>query len=236
MTATEGDWEALAKLVRQRRFELAIRTQHEAAERSDVSKNTWQRLENGQPVGRSTLLRVAAVLNWSPAYIQAVLREGENAPIVGAEGETVIARPKTVEAKVRIPSAQPAAIVTAPARPEASVHIAAPNVTAGMNAPLPALEGQASGGVVYPSVVPISKDMGIISIPIPVPLDIADDLTEEDTRLLFHMIQQQGTAFLEAVVSAKRAERARQGFETKSEWPDLGVNNGKQGDEPDDES
>jgi hypothetical protein len=64
VSSPEGDWAALAHAVADRRRELGIPTQEAAARKGDVSKSTWQRLENGQPIGMNSLVRVAEVLCW----------------------------------------------------------------------------------------------------------------------------------------------------------------------------
>lgn len=72
MTDREN-WEAVGKLVRDRRKYLRIHSQGTAAEQAGVSLNTWQRLESGIGVGATSLSRASTLLGWDPSYLQRVL-------------------------------------------------------------------------------------------------------------------------------------------------------------------
>ncbi|MEU7831329.1 helix-turn-helix transcriptional regulator [Nonomuraea sp. NPDC049129] len=87
MTAPDGDWVAVGRAVRERRREIGIPTQRAAAERSGVSKNTWQRLEMGKPVSMTSLVDVAACLRWEESAPWALLR-GDGAPVSEATPAT----------------------------------------------------------------------------------------------------------------------------------------------------
>lgn len=79
MAEVEGDWAALAALVKTHRRRLGIPTQGAAAERAGFSPNTWQRLENGKPISMRSLSIVAAVLGWDPTYPMKILEHGIDA-------------------------------------------------------------------------------------------------------------------------------------------------------------
>jgi hypothetical protein len=75
----EGDWAALATLVKTHRRRLGIPTQGAAAERAGFSPNTWQRLESGKPISMRSLSIVAAVLGWYPTDPMKILEHGIDA-------------------------------------------------------------------------------------------------------------------------------------------------------------
>lgn len=258
MAGLDGDWAALAQVVRSRRLELGIPTQGAAADLADISKNTWQRLENGKQVSLSSLNSVAHALRWHPSYPVAVLEQGVDAPknvvvsATAALAATAHANAQGVTTKpdreVSLEDSAGAQDENAVARPDAGrtdavipgraasirMHAGRGAVTTGQfNITLPPVAAHGTGRVFAP-VVPVSEDTGFITIPIPVPLDVADDLTDDDLSWLFQWVQQQGAALAMTLVNTKRAERARQGFESQSEWPGMNVNT-DQGDEPEDD-
>lgn len=99
-----GDWPALATVVGERRRQLGVLTQDEAANRAGMSRTSWQRLESGKRVSVRTVQDAARVLGWAPAALLAVL-DGHPPPDAPAPAEV---EPGTV-----LPADRPALVYLA---------------------------------------------------------------------------------------------------------------------------
>jgi DNA-binding XRE family transcriptional regulator len=79
------DLERLGKTVKARRLAL-YESRVAAAKAAGISKDTWKRVEEGEPVRDGTYVKVDPALNWAPGSCAAVL-EGREAMSVGTAEE-----------------------------------------------------------------------------------------------------------------------------------------------------
>lgn len=215
---TERHWAALARLVRDRRLELAIPSQKAAAERANMHVNTWNKVENGQPVRMHSLESLAHVLRWHPSYVMAILREGEDAPKHVMAGQ-LPALTAHVQGVVTEPESPGETVVAKPGTVRATSSIPGPAERRGRERrnPPPVPHDQAS-------VFPLTGELSVIMVPIPLDTDAAPELTPDDLAWLTHALQQHGMDMVETIIRTKHAERQRRGLETTSEWPDMDIN------------
>lgn len=73
---TTRDLDRLARIVKSRRVEL-YRSRYEAAKTAGLSKDTWQRVEEGNPVRENTYAAVETALRWAPGSCKAIMEGGE---------------------------------------------------------------------------------------------------------------------------------------------------------------
>ncbi|MFI7630235.1 helix-turn-helix domain-containing protein [Microbispora rosea] len=73
MSAPARGWDTLARIIRERRWQLGIPSQEAAAARAGVSPNTWHRLESGAQVGPRMVHRAATALDLDPGQLWAVV-------------------------------------------------------------------------------------------------------------------------------------------------------------------
>ena len=93
------DLERLAKAVRAHRMEL-YPSRLAAADAAGLSKDTWQRVEEGEPVREATYAKIDKALGWASGSCVAVAEGGE--PMLTLSGS----RPAAVEAPVRLTAEQ----------------------------------------------------------------------------------------------------------------------------------
>lgn len=84
--------------------------------------------------------------------------------------------------------------------------------------------------------MPVSADIRLMIVPVSIATEVAAELSDEDLKFLFESLRSQGIEMAKGIARAKRAERAKQGFESPSEWPPMNTGTHEQGDEPNDES
>lgn len=105
------DLERLSKHVKAHRMEL-FTSRKAAADSAGISKDTWQRVEEGQEVRESTYAKVDRTLGWSVGSCVAIAEGG--APIlVGDPLQGVPSAPRLSEEEVR-KAALDAAMATMP--------------------------------------------------------------------------------------------------------------------------
>lgn len=67
----------LGGLVRERREAMGIYTVVDAARRSGLSRETWAKVERGEPAAPVTYRKIEDLLNWMPGSCGSVLAGGE---------------------------------------------------------------------------------------------------------------------------------------------------------------
>lgn len=77
------DLDRLAKLVRAHRHER-FPSRDAAADAAGISRNTWKKVEEGQPVRESTYVKIEKVLDWASGSWERVAAGHE--PVLAAEG------------------------------------------------------------------------------------------------------------------------------------------------------
>jgi hypothetical protein len=86
-----SDLPRLATLVKQRRLGLRL-ARKAAADAAGVSKDTWRRVEEGEPVREMSYAKIEPILKWTPGSCLAILAGGEpellNEPSAGPEVQT----------------------------------------------------------------------------------------------------------------------------------------------------
>jgi transcriptional regulator with XRE-family HTH domain len=95
---TEG-WPRLASYVVSARIDAGFREQRALAAVTGISERTLGKLENGQPVGATTLVTVAKHLGWTPDSPQRIRDGGE--PVLVREQEGAMPDPGPVPRKFR---------------------------------------------------------------------------------------------------------------------------------------
>lgn len=242
MTSSQGHWDALGQLVRKRRRELGIPTQHAAAELGNISKNTWQRLENGQPVGDSSLVSVAGVLRWPFGYIHAVLSDGKDAPmpVSGTLASTLPSLQAHMEAEVGEPEVRYVVVEESATATDSAVVEGAPGetvvarpdvVTGKASVPGPAVSSNARPVTATASVVVVgtgqtqkrNDDWSYLSISVPIERDSYAELDQREIAYITSAVTTQARAIVRMIAEARRDERSKRGFESASEWPPMNV-------------
>jgi transcriptional regulator with XRE-family HTH domain len=97
------DLRRLAERVAQRRRELNLPVTR-AAEAAGVSRDTWKRVERGEPVRHLTYDKLEAALRWTAGSCQKIMDGGEAVPLDerGKSGRQILpVPPETLEVEVR---------------------------------------------------------------------------------------------------------------------------------------
>jgi len=217
MPTLEGDWAALAELVRARRRELGIPTQEAAAEPTGISKNTWQRLEMGRPIGPSSLSAIAARLGWPPSYPVAVLQQGKDAPVPAVEASggstaSVGVRASGPAASVRLRGGPPSLTAKASGTVEEPVvrHISVEDsatVTDSVVVVRPEIgRGKAS--------TPLPDELDglyewVVTLSLSIPIDGNDykELDDKDIKSIINLVTMEGRHMANVIAEAKRRLR-----------------------------
>lgn len=103
MGVATPDLRRLAERVAQRRRELNLPVTRAAAA-ADVSRDTWKRVERGEPVRHLTYDKLEAALRWTAGSCQKVMDGGEAVPLDGGSGtgpQITPVPPETLEGEVR---------------------------------------------------------------------------------------------------------------------------------------
>ncbi|WP_225794707.1 helix-turn-helix domain-containing protein [Streptomyces aculeolatus] len=85
----DRDLERLAKAVKARRLER-YPSRREAAIAAGVSKDTFQRIEEGQPVRDVSYVKVDRALGWAPGSCDEIAQGGEPVPVQMSEDGDVM--------------------------------------------------------------------------------------------------------------------------------------------------
>ncbi|MFD5386310.1 hypothetical protein ACFWMG_15440 [Streptomyces sp. NPDC127074] len=86
----DRDLDRLARIATERRLELGLARNKKAAE-IGISKDTWKRLERGEPIRDINYSKIDGALGWAVGSCVAVLEGGEPIPIEASNNEGVIA-------------------------------------------------------------------------------------------------------------------------------------------------
>lgn len=107
------DLERLAKIVKARRLELFPSRLH-AAQKAGVSKDTWQRVEEGEQVRSVSYAKLDKALSWAVGSCTVIAEGGEPVPVVDTGGGLMASVPlEALEEDIR-QSVTNATIATAP--------------------------------------------------------------------------------------------------------------------------
>lgn len=90
----DRDLDHLAKTVKARRLELSL-ARRKAAALAGISKDTWQRVEDGKPVREMNYAKIDPVLGWAPGSSSLVAAGGTPVPAehLDVDGGVTVARP-----------------------------------------------------------------------------------------------------------------------------------------------
>ena len=90
----------MGKAVEARRVKL-FSSRLKAATAAGMSKDTWKRVENGEPAQLGTYAKMEPVLNWAFGSCEAIAEGGEPLPVeyVGSNGDvTMVSKPQVASA------------------------------------------------------------------------------------------------------------------------------------------
>ncbi|MFI0914374.1 hypothetical protein [Streptomyces abikoensis] len=124
------DLDRLARLVKERRL-LLHPSRAAAAQAVGMSKDTWLRLERGEPVRDITYVKVDEALQWATGSCQAVMGGGDPLPVERSAEEpaTVLAKLPAAEIEATIrKSVASAAIATSDDMSAAQIRALAAHV------------------------------------------------------------------------------------------------------------
>lgn len=103
MGVATPDLRRLAERVAQRRRELNLPVTR-AAEAAGVSRDTWKRVERGEPVRHLTYDKIEAALRWTAGSCRKIMDGGDSVPLDGGSesGPQIMSvPPETLEGEVR---------------------------------------------------------------------------------------------------------------------------------------
>jgi len=72
----------LGQLIKERREFRGIYTVNEAARQSEISRDTWAKVENGEPAKPVTYRKIEDTLLWAHGSCGAILAGGDPAPLL----------------------------------------------------------------------------------------------------------------------------------------------------------
>lgn len=91
----------LGTLVRQRREALGLYTVVDAAKHADISRDTWAKVEAGEPAKPVTYKKIEAGLGWAPGTIAEILAGGDVEVHAGQISDDVTI-PRAAEAPTKL--------------------------------------------------------------------------------------------------------------------------------------
>ncbi|MEU7240236.1 hypothetical protein [Streptomyces sparsogenes] len=80
---TPRDLDRLAKAVKRRRLELGL-ARLAGAQSAGISKDTWKKVEEGQPVRDMSYAKIDGVLGWATGSCELIMQGGEPIPVESA--------------------------------------------------------------------------------------------------------------------------------------------------------
>lgn len=86
----DRDLDRLARVAKARRLELGL-ARNKAAAELGISKDTWKRLEQGQPIREINYTKIDGALHWAAGSCVAVTEGGEPIAIEAHSEDTIIA-------------------------------------------------------------------------------------------------------------------------------------------------
>ncbi|WP_438479119.1 hypothetical protein [Streptomyces asiaticus] len=86
----DRDLDRLARIATERRLELGLARNKKAAE-IGISKDTWKRLERGEPIRDINYSKIDGALDWAVGSCVAVMEGGNPIPIEAGTDDGVIA-------------------------------------------------------------------------------------------------------------------------------------------------
>lgn len=86
----DRDLDRLARVATERRLELGLARNKKALE-IGISKDTWKRLERGEPIRDMNYTKIESALGWARGSCVAVMEGGDPIPIEASSDGTVIA-------------------------------------------------------------------------------------------------------------------------------------------------
>lgn len=110
----DRDLDRLARVATQRRHELGL-ARNKAAAEIGISKDTWKRLERGEPIREMNYGKIDGALGWAVGSCVAVAEGGDPIPIEASSDEDVIAYVPVEGLQSELPDAVAvAAVLTTP--------------------------------------------------------------------------------------------------------------------------